>query len=120
MSAGSSCTLTLTSFTDRSLSILKAFAAFSMLHLRRSAATPSMQTRGRERHIIRRRRSLKLRGRCMRSIRLKRSRDSMLARRTCMSRRDALRNSWMKHKRKVASEFALSLVCPAQEKLWSV
>ena len=34
--------------------------------------------------------------------------------------RDALRNSWMKLKRNVASGFASSLACPAQERLWSV
>ena len=111
--------LTLTNFIDRSLSILKAFAAF----LKRTCevgGAPSMRTLGRARHIIRRRRLSKLPVRCMRSIRLKPSRDSTLARRTCTSHRDELRNSSMKRKRKVASEFASSLACRAPGKLWSV
>ena len=71
----------LTKFTDRSLSILKTFGAFLMLRLRRSAATWWMLMRGRERHIIRRQLSSKLPVRCTRSIQLKLSRDSTLARR---------------------------------------
>ena len=67
--------------------------------LAQSAAPRWMHRFGRERHIIRRRRSSKLHVLSTRSIRLKRSLVSTLARRIFTSPRDASRNSWTKLKR---------------------
>ena len=69
--------------------------------------------------IIRRRRSSKLPALFMRSIPLKQSRASTLARRICTSPPGASRNWLMKRKPKAEKISALSLVFPGREKLWS-